>query len=247
VILDGYCTCGTERETILPPDALLRQMDAGGADRAVIAPEDREIALHNAAGNQRIARLAAESGGRLVPACSVSPWQGDEAPALLRAAVGAGARMLVLAPAVQGFNPCDPLVDPLLTAAAALNLPVYVHTGPHSTGGPTQVALAAVRHPRTRFILGHCGSTDFGWDMPAVLTMNLENLWYELSFVRPWAIPAYAALLGSDGDSRLIFASSAPRNDLAFELREANAFWPIEEHPGTYGGNLLRLLSEVTP
>ena len=42
-----------------------------------------------------------------------------------------------------------------------------------------------------------------------------------------------------------VFASAAPRNDLRFELEQANASWPIAEHPGTYGGNLARLLAEV--
>lgn len=244
MIIDGYCTRGSERETDLAPEALLGAMKAAGIGRAVIAPEDREIALHNAAGNERIARLAARSEDRLIPACSVSPWHGEDARRLLEQAVGAGAKTLVLAPALQGFNPCDELVDPLMRAAAETNLPVYFHTGQHSTAAPTQVVLLAMRHPRTRFILGHCGSTDFGWDMPAVLKMKLENLWYELSFVRPWAIPGYAA---KGDEARLIFATSAPRNDPAFELQQANRFWPIAEHPGTYGGNLLRLLSEVTP
>lgn len=244
MIIDGYCTLGVERETLLSPETLLRQMEAANVGRAVIAPDDREIALHNGAGNERVARLAARSEGRFIAACSISPWHGDDAPPMLEQAVAAGARMLVLAPALQGFNPCDDLVDPLLHAAATKNLPVYFHTGPHSTGGPTQVALLALRHPRTRFILGHCGSTDFAWDMPAVLTMKLPNLWCESSFVRPWAMPGYAALAN---ESRFIFASSAPRNDLAFELQQANGFWPVTEHPETYGGNLKHLLSEVTP
>jgi len=244
LIIDGYCTCGVERETNLSPEALLRQMEHAGVGRAVIAPEDREIALHNAAGNERVARVAARSEGRFIAACSISPWHGEDAPRLLEQAVDAGARMLVFAPALQGFNPCDELVDPLLQAAAENKLPVYFHTGPHSTGGPTQVALLAARHPRTRFILGHCGSTDLAWDMPAVLKMNLANIWCELSFVRPWAIPGYAAIAD---ESRFIFASSAPRNDLPFELQQANRFWPIAEHPGTYGDNLHMLLGEVTP
>jgi predicted TIM-barrel fold metal-dependent hydrolase len=244
MIFDGYCTCGTERETQLAPDALLRGMDAAGIAQAVIAPEDREIVLHNAAGNERIARLAKESAGRLIAACSVSPWQGKDAARLLEQAIHAGARMLVLAPALQGFNPCDDLLDPLLESAATKNVPIYLHSGPHSMAAPTQIALLALNHPRNRFILGHCGSTDYAWDMPAVLNMRLENLWYELSFVRPWAIAGYAALTD---ESRLIWASSAPRNDAAFELAHANGLWPTTEHRDTYGANLQKLVSEVKP
>jgi predicted TIM-barrel fold metal-dependent hydrolase len=243
MIIDGYCTCGVERETQLAPADLLEQMSRAGIDRALIAPDDRELVLDNAAGNERIAQIAAGSEGRLIAACGVSPWhKPDEARRLVNEAVDHGARMLVLAPALQGFNPCDELPDPLLEVAASRNLPVYVHTGPHSVGGPTQVVMMATRHPRTRVILGHCGSTDYGWDMPTVFGVGLENLWFELSFVRPWTIPTYAKLTDQ---SRLIFASSAPRNDLRFELEQANDSWPTNEHPGTYGGNLARLLAEV--
>jgi predicted TIM-barrel fold metal-dependent hydrolase len=129
-----------------------------------------------------------------------------------------------------------------MRAAAERNVPVYFHTGPHSVGAPTQVMLLAMRHPRSRIILAHCGSTDYSWDMPAVLEMVLPNVWLELSFARPWSIPVYAKL---SGESRLIFASSSPRNNLRFELEHANRHWPIAEHAGTYGENLQHLLSEV--
>lgn len=243
MIIDGYCTCGDERETQLSAAELLDQMVAAGVARAVIAPDDREIALMNEAGNARIAQIAGRSDGRLIPACSVNPWHGRDGVNLLARAVAGGARMLVLAPALQGFNACDELADPLIEAAAQRRVPIYIHTGPHSMGAPTQVAMLAMRHPDARMILAHCGSTDYGWDMPTVLGLRLENLWFELSFVRPWAVPGYAKL--SD-ESRLIFASSAPRNDLRFELDQLRQRWPIEEHPGTYGENLARLLAEVT-
>lgn len=244
MILDGYCTLGTDRETRLSPDQLLTQMTNCGVDQAVIAPDDRELALFNAAGNERIARIAEQSNGRLIAACTVSPWHGADAPRLLKSAVDAGARMLVFAPALQGFNPCDELVDPLVEAAASLTLPIYVHTGPHSVGAPTQVVSLALRHPAARFILAHCGSTDYGWDMPTILGLQLPNVWFELSFVRPWAVANYGKLTD---ESRLIFASSAPRNNLNFELRQLQQWWPIANHPATYGGNLQRLLAEVRP
>jgi predicted TIM-barrel fold metal-dependent hydrolase len=243
MIIDGYCTCGTQRDASLSAGELLKEMELANARRAVIAPEDHEIAVHNEAGNDRIARIAARSEGRLIAACAVSPWQGESAARILNTAIDAGAKMLVLSPSLQGFNPCDELVDPLMESASARNLPVYFHSGPHSTGAPTQIMLLAMRHPRTRIILAHCGSTDYSWDMPAVMELAQPNVWFELSFVRPWSIPGYAKL--SD-ESRLIFASSSPRNDLRFELRQADRHWPIAEHVGTYGETLQRLLSEVT-
>jgi predicted TIM-barrel fold metal-dependent hydrolase len=242
-VIDGYTTPGTERETLLSADDLLRQMDAAGVERAVIAPEDREIAVANAAGNRRIAAMAREARGRFIPACTVNPWTGPDGIDELKRAVGeGGARMLILGPALQGFITTDDLCDALLAEAARMNLPVYFHTGPHSSAAPTQVALLAERFPDARFILGHCGSTDYAHDMPSVFRMKLANLWFELSFVRPWSIASYAQ---QSDESRLIFGSSSPRNDLAFELAQFDEHWPRREHPGTYGGNLLKLIDNV--
>jgi len=241
-IIDAYCTPGTERETPLPPDDLLRMMDEAGIERAVIAPEDREMAVDNASGNARMIELADRSAGRFIPACTVNPWRGQDACGIVRDALAGGAKMLVLSPMLQGFLPTDELTDPLLELAGELRLPVYFHTGPHSTGAPTQVVLLANRFPDTRFILGHCGSTDYADDMPAILQASLPNVWFELSLVRPFAMSTYD---GTVDEPRLIFGTSAPRNAPAVEVKHFNRHWPIADHPGTYGQNITALLAEV--
>jgi len=242
MLIDCYTTPGAERETCMEAHELLRQMDRASVDCAVIAPEDREIAVDNVLGNRRIFQMASESKGRFIPACTVNPWFGDKGIAEMKRAAIAGARLLVLAPALQGFVLTDEICDGLFPEAAQMNLPVYVHSGPHSSSCPTQLALVAERFQQCRFILGHCGSTDYSYDMPPVFGMKLPNLWFELSFVRPWLITAYVQ---QAGESRIIFGSSCPRNDLAFELEQSNSHWPIKDHPETYGGNLLRLIKEV--
>ena len=183
-VIDAYCTLGTERETRLAPAELLRWMDEAGIHRAVIAPEDREIALHNSSGNGRVVQISRQSQGRFVPACAVNPWFGESACQELRRAVADGAQMLVLAPSLQGFCFCDDLPDQLLAVAAELHVLVYVHTGPHSFGAATQLVVAAAEHPDVRFILGHCATTDYGRDMPAVIILATENVWFDLSLMR---------------------------------------------------------------
>jgi len=244
MIVDGYTTPGTERETVCSAGDLLAEMGRAGVQQALIAPQDREIAVDNILGNDRILKLASASSARLIPACTANPWYGPAAIKELRRAVSGGARMLVLAPALQGFILSDELSDDLLNESAAMNLPVYIHTGPHSSSTPTQLALVAHRHPQCRFILGHGGSTDYSHDMPSVLEMRLANIWLELSFVRPWAVGRYASLID---ESKLIFGSSCPRNDMGFELNQFNQHWPIADHPATYGRNLLKLIAEAQP
>jgi predicted TIM-barrel fold metal-dependent hydrolase len=242
-IVDAYCTPGTERETRLAAGDLLRLMDEAGIDRAVIAPDDRELAFRNAEGNERMLRLSSRFQDRFIPACTVNPWSGAAGSQELRRAIRSGAKMLVLAPALQGFYLADPLADELLELAGELGVPVYVHTGPHSAAAPTQLVLLAAEHPQTRFIVGHCGSTDYAHDMPSVLRAAPANVWFELSLVRPFAASGYAAV---QDPSRLIFGSSAPRNHPAFELRHLAGYLPVEDHPEIYADNLLRLLAEVT-
>jgi predicted TIM-barrel fold metal-dependent hydrolase len=216
-------------------------MDVAGVARAVIAPEDREIAWSNVTGNDRILTMAANSPDRLIPACSINPWSGAGGLTLFRKALDAGAKMLVLAPKLQGFYLTDEITDDLLTLAGELLLPVYIHTGPHGAAAPTQLLLVAWRHPKVQFILGHCGSTDMSYDMSPVFRQAPSNLWYELSFVRPWVVPGYGEFVNP---SRLIFGSSAPRNSLSHEIDHFNRHWPIADHPETYGGNLMSLLKE---
>ena len=240
-IVDAYCTLGTERETRLSAKDLLALMDAAGITRTVVAPEDREIAVNNAAGNDRILSAADKSGGRFLPACTVNPWFAEKAVRELRRTAGRGARMLVLAPALQGFVLGDELTDDLFAAAAEIDIPVYVHTGPHSASAPTQLVVTAERHPNTRFIMGHCGSTDYWYDVTASLEMKLGNVWFETSFVRPWQVAGHVR---KSCEHRFLFGSSAPRHHPGHELEYLDDVWPISEHPAMYGPNLLALLKE---
>jgi hypothetical protein len=70
-IIDAYCTPGTQRDTKLAPAELLQWMDEAGIHRAVVAPEDREIAVDNTAGNRRVLHIAERSLPG--PGCSCCP------------------------------------------------------------------------------------------------------------------------------------------------------------------------------
>jgi len=238
-IIDAYTTPGSERDTKLSAARLLRQMDKAGIDMAVIAPQDRELAVDCAKGNRRMLRLAAKHAGRFIPACSANPWLGKRAIKMVREAVAGGAKLIVLAPAIQGFILSDDLADDLCATAGELGVPVYVHTGPHSSSAPTQLMLVALKHPGTKFILAHGGTTDHAWDMMPILRDGLANVWFDVSLCRPWTVPAYAPLTDK---SRLIWGSSAPRNDPGYELRASDSNWPIKDHPEFYGANLAALL-----
>jgi predicted TIM-barrel fold metal-dependent hydrolase len=240
-IIDAYCTLGTERDTRLAPAELLQWMDEAGIHRAVVVPEDRELVAFNTAGNRRVAEISRCFQNRFIPACTANPWFGELACRELRRAVADGAKMLVLAPALQGFCFGDDLPDELLATAAELRVPVYVHTGPHSFGAPSQLIVAAAEHPGVRFILGHCGSTDFARDMPDAIRLASENVFFEAGLLDPWAAAQYAKI----APRKVIFGTSSPRSNPVYDLNALREKLPVEGHPEFYGGNLAALLAEV--
>lgn len=241
--IDGYCTLGVDREFHLTEEALLNAMDAARIDMAVIAPVPRFMAVRNREGNDFILTAARAHPDRFIPACAANPWLAEEAVAELKRASGDGARMLVLDPAVQGFGLGDDLSHALVEAAAELRLPVYVHTGGYQFGAPAQLGLAAERFPRTNFIMGHSGSTDFKIDALEVAQL-FPNVYPEASFARA---PTAAGLLEALGDDRVIMGTAAPLNDLVFEWSEAAKCLPPADHPGFYGQTLHALLSGGNP
>jgi predicted TIM-barrel fold metal-dependent hydrolase len=241
--IDAYCTLGMDREYDLVAERLLPEMEKAGVDRAVVAPVDRNLAVHNQAGNDYVLEAAARYPARLIPACSVNPWLGDEAVHELRRAVASGSRMLVLHPFVQGFVADDELVFPLIEVARAERIPIYIHTGPPGNATPWQVAGLARRFPGTDFIMGHCGATDF-WNDVVVAARTADNCYLEASLARPFGFAGYIQQLG---EAKGLMGSFAPINDLVFEWEQMRRVLPPGEFAGVYGGNLARLLEKRAP
>lgn len=238
VNIDGYVTLGTERETVYSADTLIRDLDRAGVDMAVIAPEDRYIAVLNRDGNDIILAAAQQYPDRLIPACTVNPWYGDNAVTELRRVVDAGCRMLVLHPTIQGYLINDELVRPLLEWLTNHALPVYVHTGPHLYGGPWQLTDAALTFPDINFIMGHAGATDF-WNDVTNATKAAENIYIDGSFARPFAFVSH---LDQVGPERGIMSSAAPRNPLVFEWEQYRQYLAHEKYRPVFGENCARIL-----
>ncbi|MBI3986664.1 MAG: amidohydrolase family protein [Lentisphaerae bacterium] len=242
-IIDAYCALGTDREYDLDADTLLRGMDQAGVDRAVIAPVDRQMAVYNREGNEFLLKTAAAHRDRFIPACSVNPWYGPPAVAELRRAVEAGARLLVLFPLVQGMQANDELMWPVVEAAAALRVPVYIHVGAYHNSTPWQVVDLADRYPQADLIMGHCGATDFWMDVINA-AKAAPNICIESSLARPFLFKSYVEAIGFD---RGLMGSYSPIDDFVFEWEEMRKLIPPEKDGGVYGKNLLRLLEKRGP
>jgi uncharacterized protein len=238
--IDGYVTVGLDREYDLTADALLAAMDRAEVHRAVIASVDRYLAVDQREGNMQVLRTAAAHRDRLIPSCSVTPWYGDRAMAEMARAVGEGARMLVLHPAVQGYQANDSLAWGLMELASIEAIPVYIHTGPPGSATPWQMVDLAERWPGVDFIMGHSGTTDFHDDVNGAAAAA-PNLYIESSMARPWG---WVNRLKTLGNAKGIMGSAAPLNDLVFEWEQMRAVLPAEAWPEVLGGNLQRLLEK---
>ena len=238
--IDAYCTLGVDREYKLTDTQLLAAMDQAGVEMAIIAPPDRFLAVYNRQGNAEIHRAATSHSRRFIPACSVNPWFGKAAINELRRALGEGARMLVVHPAVQGFLANDELVFPIIEEAAQAKVPIYIHTGQPGNSTPWQIVDLAGKYPQSDFILGHCGATDFWNDMPGALNA-VPNLYCEASLSRPFRFAEYVKAAGS---RKCIMGSWAPLSDLVFEWEEMRKYLPLQDQPDCLGNNMYKLLQK---
>ena len=236
--IDCYITLGNERDTVYSAEDLVHDMDRASVDMAVASPPDSALAVFNRRGNDFIRAEAGRFPGRIIPACTVNPWYGEDAMQEVNRAASNGARMLVLHPTLQGFLINDDLADPVIEKAGELGLPVYVHTGPHLYGAPWQLADCALRFPGVTFIMGHAGATDFWNDVPSAVGFA-PNVFIEGSYARPFIFMSHLRAVGAD---RGIMGSAAPRNNLVFEWEQYREYLPADTFGAVFGDNLARIL-----
>jgi predicted TIM-barrel fold metal-dependent hydrolase len=238
LVIDAHVRVGASRDVTFTAEQLLESMAREGIDRALIAPSEAQIAFANREGNDAMTALAARHPELLAYAVA-TPWQGARAAVdELARARDAGAVALCIDPALQGFDPFDGLMDPLVEFAAAEGWFVYVRTGtpPHSV--PLVIASVARRYPETRFLMGRTGATDFWTDVTEALRYA-PNLYGETVY-NPWdltlEVVRHAPGLGSH---RFVFGSDSPYATQRFELERMRA-WPIDdaERAAVLGGTI---------
>jgi predicted TIM-barrel fold metal-dependent hydrolase len=209
-VIDAHVRVGPCRDAPeLTEEGLLAQMDRLGIERALVAPAEHEIALHHRAGNARVAAVCARHPDRLRAYAVASPWDGEEAVAILREARAAGAAALAIDPVLQGFDPLDGLVDPLLRFCAEVGWPAYVRTGTPPTALPLPVAELARAHPEVAIVMGRSGFPDFVIDARHALR-RAPNLYADIAY-SSW--DGLVGMLADDaeiGPGRLVFSSDAP-------------------------------------
>lgn len=214
--IDAHCHVGHGIMNGQGEDDLVRQMDRLGITKAIIAPWDQAIAVHNREGNDYVAQLVKKHPGRFDAFCTVNPWFGQDALSELDRAVGTGLKGLKLHPMYQGFVLTDPFMIPIIERAVAYQLPIYIATGTPVSSLPMQLAHIAEQYPETVFIQGHFGFPDFWIDaLPSAL--RTPNIYIDTAYNSISTIEKSVEIFGAD---RVIFSSDAPYLSLENETKK---------------------------
>jgi hypothetical protein len=212
-----------------PLETFFLQMDVAGIDSAVLLPIACERARRDAvSSNEQVAELCGMSR-RFIGFASVDPMKPDAPKQLEFAITAMGLKGLKLDAALQDFECNHPKVFQVYEAAAALGIPVLVHTGmswapgtPLDRGRPLLLEEAIVRFSRLNFVLAHWG-WPWVWDATA-LALKYPNVFLDTSclyydspreffqFVFRQEIPT--TLIERSLRNQVVFGSNYPRVEI---------------------------------
>lgn len=240
MIIDAHIQIGEGRYFRAEPEQVAEQMDRKGIDRALISPIDREMAVHNREGNDRVLALAKRYPDRFLAYATANPWFEEAAVAELERALGEGAAAVKLHPPLQGFMILESLVHPLIEVAARHRAPVYVHTGTPAFALPLQLTELALTYPEVAFIMGKNGKSDFWMDAVPALE-RATNIYGDTAHDFPER--GMARLCREIGAERLVFSSNHPVSRMALEADKVRDLGVSDaEKAAVLGGNMQRLL-----
>ncbi|MFY9527729.1 MAG: amidohydrolase family protein [Candidatus Acidiferrales bacterium] len=212
-----------------PLETFFLQMDVAGIERAALLPIDcRRARRLPVSSNDQVAELCARSS-RFIGFASVDPKREGAAKELESAIKGLGLRGLKLDPALQDFSPTDSTSFAVFEAAAALRIPVVIHTGmswapqtPLEPSHPLRLEPAIRRFSGLRFVLAHFA---WPWVWEAVaLAMKYPNVYLDTSclyydspkeffeFVFTKEIPT--TLIERSLRNKVVFGSNYPRVEI---------------------------------
>jgi predicted TIM-barrel fold metal-dependent hydrolase len=211
-------------DTPHPPEKYLALVSGSRVTRAaaitIAPPNDLD---RTRAHNDRLLRLAEDSGGFFYPVCSVHPADGEAALEEIDRVAAGGAAWLKLHPNTQRFDVADPAVADVVTRATGHGLPVLFDAySPWDADQPGKFVNLAAAVPDARLILAHAHGPGF----PQLLVYDIlgrypgwpRNVWVDISVTGllfaggPFA-EQFTWVLRKVGTDRIIFGSDYPLDD----------------------------------
>lgn len=250
----------------LPPE------DPAGLAHAWAAELNRQgvaqaVLIASFPGDEGSVAAAAEAvPGRFWPYAMVNPLAGVPS--------ATGMRAVCLFPAMHGYSPADPRVEPVLERAASLGQAVFVHCGVLTVGvrrklglpspfdmrysNPLELHAIALHYPRTPFVLPHFGA---GYFREALMLADLcPNVYLDTSSSNSWMRyegldlkTVFQRALAVAGPNRLLFGTDSsffPRgwNRTIFENQVqvlGDMGLSAADATRIFGGNLRTISSET--
>jgi predicted TIM-barrel fold metal-dependent hydrolase len=144
------------------PQRTLMRLDKAGVDGALLMPFAGLYSncADHPADNDRVFNYCAGAPGRLFPAFTINPFDGDAALAEIRRCAALGARLLKLHPWLQGFSVSSPEMDKVAGLCRELGLAVIFHDGSPIYSHPLQLARLCRDFPGLTVVSGHAGLGD---------------------------------------------------------------------------------------
>lgn len=228
MVIDSHYHLGGCRvfDLDMSEDDVLAPHDAEGFAVTLVQPypgAPDAVATHD-----RIAALAASSGGRVRGFASYNPHRdaADYFAEVSRCVRQLGFVGIKLHTIGHALNPLSKDGGTVFEAAKELDVPVMLHTGPGIPfADPTMVVPRAKQFPDVRIILGHAGWSIFTGSAIAVAE-TFANVYLETSWCRSSDL---AGLVSRVGAQRVMYGSDHPKNIAPELAKYRSAGLPAED------------------
>lgn len=224
-------------------EQLLSELETANA-RAAVFPMHEPDGYGQA--NDSVIADAAESGGRLVAYCRISPLAGGGVAEAERS-LDAGARGIKLHPRADSFTLAEPAVTGLAALAQERGVPILSHAGRGIPALGRDAIRLCEEFPGARLILAHAAVSDLGWlwrEMPSHPNLFIDTSW--------WSPADFRVLFGLVPPGQILWASDSPY-DQPTGAASAHLRYPLQAGLGSEavrsiaGGQLARILDGEEP
>lgn len=215
---------------------VVERMNTMGVDKTVIFPFTEGF-FHN----EDIPKYVAENPDRLIPFCSVNPWNFHTAADELEKCYKAGFKGLKLHPTLCGFRLSDrKLVDPLFEITQKYGGVIIVHGSADLYNCPLEFDRMAKRFPKVPLLMAHCGFF-WEWELAIELAEENDNLYLETSRVPGFETSKIIEKLGAE---KVIWGTDGPFCDYEWEYMKIKRYAKSEhDFDMIMGGNIANLLN----
>jgi len=221
---------------------LIAEMDRTGVDTSVVQPVATKPSQVSAI-NDWAAGIADD---RIVAFGAMHPATDDPSGEIARMA-SLGLKGFKMHPEHQDFEPHDPRLDPIWSAAVEHRMIVLFHAGAdviHPSVRGTAVSFARLidAWPELRAILAHLGGFR-QWEQVAEHLQG-RDIWLDTAYTLGH-LPdeEFVTLVRAHGTDRVLFGSDGPWTDAAAEITHLGSLgFSEEELANILGGNAQRIL-----